>query len=184
MKNKLINTIRATTLGALILASLAGANAQSDAHHSQPAKTGAASQAASSIAQPVVGGGTAGQITKWTGFSGSSQVIGDSVITEDKSGRIGIGTAAPTSALTVKGMIETTLGGYGIVKLDQNGEAIVKLPDWFQALNKEFRYSLTAIGGFAPIYVAEKIADNQFKIAGGQPGMEISWQVTGIRNDL
>jgi hypothetical protein len=36
---------------------------------------------------------------------------GDSIITEDKDGRIGIGTAAPTSKLTVQGMIETTLGG-------------------------------------------------------------------------
>lgn len=33
-------------------------------------------------------------------------------MTEDKYGRIGIGTAAPASKLTVQGMIETTLGGY------------------------------------------------------------------------
>lgn len=30
---------------------------------------------------------------------------------------------------------------------------------------------------------AEKIKDNRFKIAGGTPGMEVSWQVTGIRHD-
>ncbi len=71
----------------------------------------------------------------------------------------------------------------GNTTLDQNGEAIVQLPDWFQALNRDFRYQLTCIGGFAPIYIAEKIAGNRFKIAGGQPGVEVSWQVTGIRHD-
>jgi hypothetical protein len=42
---------------------------------------------------------------------------------------------------------------------------------------------LTSIGGFAPVYIAEKVQNNAFKIAGGKPGMEISWQVTGIRQD-
>jgi hypothetical protein len=71
----------------------------------------------------------------------------------------------------------------GIVTLDASGEATVTLPDWFEALNRDFRYQLTNIGGFAPIYVAEKIHDHRFKIAGGQPGMEVSWQVTGTRHD-
>jgi hypothetical protein len=72
----------------------------------------------------------------------------------------------------------------GVVTLDANGEAIVKLPQYFEALNKDFRYLLTAIGAPGPgLYVAEKISDNQFKIAGGVPGMEVSWQVTGIRQD-
>ena len=62
---------------------------------------------------PVVGSGTSGQITKWTGVSGTSTYsIGDSIITEDKFGKVGIGTTTPTSLLTVAGMIETTLGGY------------------------------------------------------------------------
>jgi hypothetical protein len=71
----------------------------------------------------------------------------------------------------------------GNVVLDEQGEAWVELPEWFEALNREFRYQLTCIGGFAPVYVAEKIADNRFKIAGGSPEMEISWQVTGVRQD-
>ena len=57
------------------------------------------------------------------------------------------------------------------------------LPEWFEALNRDFRYQLTSIGGFAPIYVAEEISNNRFKIAGGKPAMKASWQVTGIRND-
>ena len=64
-------------------------------------------------ASSVIGSGTPGQITKWTGVSGSTTyTIGDSFITEDKFGKVGIGTTTPTSLLTVAGMIETTLGGY------------------------------------------------------------------------
>jgi hypothetical protein len=71
----------------------------------------------------------------------------------------------------------------GVVTLDVAGEAVVALPDWFEALNGEFRYQLTCIGGFAPVFVAEEIQDNAFVIAGGVPGMKVSWQVTGIRQD-
>ncbi|UCD13611.1 MAG: hypothetical protein JSW60_08655 [Thermoplasmatales archaeon] len=71
----------------------------------------------------------------------------------------------------------------GIVELDENGEALVELPEWFEALNKDFRYQLSCIGGYAPVYIAEEISDNQFKIAGGNPGLNVSWQVTGIRHD-
>jgi len=71
----------------------------------------------------------------------------------------------------------------GIVTLDKDGSAEVTLPDWFEALNREFRYQLTCIGGFAPVYVAKKVNGNRFKIAGGKPGMEVSWQLTGVRQD-
>jgi hypothetical protein len=71
----------------------------------------------------------------------------------------------------------------GVVVLDVNGEAVVELPRWFEALNRDFRYQLTCIGGYAPVYIAEKLQDNSFKIAGGKPKMEVSWQVTGIRQD-
>lgn len=71
----------------------------------------------------------------------------------------------------------------GNVLLDAKGEAVVELPEYFEALNRDFRYQLTCIGGFAPVYIEEKISDNRFKIAGGKKGMEISWQITGIRQD-
>ncbi len=72
----------------------------------------------------------------------------------------------------------------GNAALDENGEACVQLPEYFEALNQDFRYQLTAIGAPAPnLYIAEKISDNRFKIAGGKPGMEVSWQVTGVRHD-
>ena len=71
----------------------------------------------------------------------------------------------------------------GTITLDENGEAIVELPDYFEALNKDFRYQLTCIGGYAPVYISKEVHDNMFKIAGGTPGLKVSWQVTGIRHD-
>jgi len=71
----------------------------------------------------------------------------------------------------------------GNVTVDANGDAVVTMPAWFQAFNKDFRYQLTCIGGFAPVYVAQTIKNGQFRIAGGKPGMTVSWQVTGVRND-
>ncbi len=72
----------------------------------------------------------------------------------------------------------------GNITLDANGEAWVELPAYFEALNKDFRYQLTAIGEPAPnLYIAQEILGNRFKIAGGKPGMKVSWQVTGVRKD-
>jgi hypothetical protein len=50
----------------------------------------------------------------------------------------------------------------GVVTLDDNGEAEIELPDWFGALNKDFRYQLTAIGAPGPnLYIAEEISDDR-----------------------
>lgn len=72
----------------------------------------------------------------------------------------------------------------GNVTLNASGEAWVVMPDWFEALNRDFRYQLTAVGAPGPnLYVAAKVSGNRFKIAGGVPGGEVSWQVTGVRQD-
>ena len=71
----------------------------------------------------------------------------------------------------------------GVVVLDANGEADVDLPAWFEALNGDFRYQLTCIGGIAPVYIAEEVSEGRFRIAGGAPGLKVSWQVTGVRKD-
>jgi hypothetical protein len=72
----------------------------------------------------------------------------------------------------------------GVAMLDAQGEATIKLPNWFEALNRDFRYQLTSIGAPGPnLYIAEEISANQFKIAGGKPGGKVSWQVTGTRQD-
>jgi hypothetical protein len=72
----------------------------------------------------------------------------------------------------------------GVTRLDAKGEAWVALPEWFEALNSDFRYQLTALGRPQPkLYIAQEISANRFKIAGGKAGAKVSWQVTGIRQD-
>ncbi len=72
----------------------------------------------------------------------------------------------------------------GNVTLDANGEGLVELPSYFEVLNKDFRYQLTAIGAPGPnLYIAEPVSNNRFKIAGGTANLVVSWQVTGIRQD-
>ncbi len=71
----------------------------------------------------------------------------------------------------------------GNVTTDAKGEATVSLPDWFEALNSDFRYQLTAIGSFAQAIVKSKVRSNRFVIATSEPEVEVSWQVTGIRHD-
>lgn len=71
----------------------------------------------------------------------------------------------------------------GTIVTDSKGYATVKLPNYFMALNMDFRYQLTAIGEFSQVIVKEKIKDNTFIIQSEKPNIEISWQVTGVRND-
>ncbi len=71
----------------------------------------------------------------------------------------------------------------GNITTDGNGFATVELPDYFSEINKDFRYQLTVVGTFAQAIVKEKIAGNRFVIQTNQPNVEVSWQVTGIRND-
>jgi hypothetical protein len=59
----------------------------------------------------------------------------------------------------------------------------VNLPGWFETLNTDFRYQLTVIGQFAQAIVASKIVNNQFTIKTDKPNVEVSWQVTGVRQD-
>ncbi|MFT5423864.1 MAG: hypothetical protein ACI89L_001655 [Phycisphaerales bacterium] len=72
----------------------------------------------------------------------------------------------------------------GTVLLDGNGRATVGLPDYFESINTDYRYQLTAIGGAGPnLHVATEIANNRFSVAGGSPGLKVSWEVTARRND-
>jgi len=71
----------------------------------------------------------------------------------------------------------------GNVATNANGEAVVSLPDYFESLNKDFRYQLTVIGSFAQAIIKDKISNNQFVVATSEPNVEVSWQVTGVRAD-
>ncbi len=71
----------------------------------------------------------------------------------------------------------------GNVVTDANGDAVVPLPEWFETLNRDFRYQLTVIGQFAQAIVTGEVANHQFGIKTDKPGVKVSWQVTGIRQD-
>jgi hypothetical protein len=72
----------------------------------------------------------------------------------------------------------------GIASLNSDGEAVVSLPSWFEALNKDIRYQLTPIGAPGPsLHIAREIRGGKFRIAGGKPRAKVSWQVTGVRKD-
>ena len=71
----------------------------------------------------------------------------------------------------------------GNVTTDESGKATIKLPDYFEALNRDFRYQLTVIGQFAQAIVSTEISNNRFTIQTDKPQVRVSWQVTGIRQD-
>jgi hypothetical protein len=71
----------------------------------------------------------------------------------------------------------------GNVTTSKQGLATVILPDYFEALNRDFRYQLTVIGRFAQAIVAKEVRHNRFTIKTSKPGVKVSWQVTGIRQD-
>jgi hypothetical protein len=350
MRHKIRFTINAIMWAVVLLAVYAVvARAQTGTSNNQRAGRRTATDQPAGTSADLSGGGTIGQIPKWTGAA----TLGDSVMSEDKFGRVGIGTTAPTSKLTVQGMIETTLGGLkfpdgtvqttaalsgggvsvplvlsgdvtgavlkatnltgvgaeitggvggstgvvvqgglnlgnpggtgitasggsgfgsgtggvgilvqggaselqtggvaifairgsrkdlnpafdglaglfsgnvqitgniskgggsfkidhpldpenkylyhsfiespdmmniynGNITTDANGEAVVELPSYFEALNRDFRYQLSVIGTFAQAIVAEEISNNRFTIKTSAPRVKVSWQVTGVRQD-
>jgi hypothetical protein len=164
----------------------------------------------SGIANAAGGTGVAGVSTNGTGMAASTS-YGTALTATVNSG--GTGTAANfTGTVHVNGTLTKTAGSFtidhpleperkylshsfvespdmknvydGVAVLDADGKATVALPEWFGALNRDFRYQLTAIGAPGPnLYIAEEIADNRFAIAGGTAGAKVSWQVTGIRQD-
>lgn len=90
----------------------------------------------------------------------------------------------------------------GKVTLDGAGEAVVELPTYFASINKDPRYTLTAVAAAMPmLHVAEEISETalaegertgpgvapptcSFRIGGGVPGGKVSWRVEAVRNDL
>ncbi len=76
----------------------------------------------------------------------------------------------------------------GTVTTDSNGYATITFPNWFDALNTDFRYQLTVIDdgdfdGWVMCKVVNKINNNQFTLRTSIGVVEVSWQVTGIRQD-
>ena len=138
------------------------------------------------------------------GFEGAAgSFFGDVVVTEDLSVQ---GDVSVSGNLTVSGVknfkidhpldpenkylyhaaIESSevLNVYsGNVITNAIGYAVIALPEWFEAINRDFRYQLTVVGVFAQAIVADEIRNNHFRIRTNAPGVKVSWQVTGVRSD-
>jgi len=71
----------------------------------------------------------------------------------------------------------------GNITTNSNGVAKVKMPKYFKALNKEFRYQLTVIGSFAQAIISKELNNNSFEIKTNNPNVKVSWMVTGVRKD-
>jgi trimeric autotransporter adhesin len=74
----------------------------------------------------------------------------------------------------------------GNVLTDDAALAVVELPEWFEALNRDFRCQLTVVDDgphFAHAKVASGVSDNRFTIRTSMPRTMVSWQITGIRHD-
>jgi trimeric autotransporter adhesin len=123
-----------------------------------------------------------------TGFAGNFQ--GDIIVT----GGISAGTKDfkidhpldPANKYLVHSSVESSemMNIYtGNVTTDTRGEVIVRLPEWFEVLNSDFRYQLTVIGQFAQAIVAQEIENHEFTIRTSAPNVKVSWQVTGVRQD-
>jgi uncharacterized protein YjbI with pentapeptide repeats len=71
----------------------------------------------------------------------------------------------------------------GNIVTDENGLAEVELPEYFEALNYDFKYQLTVIGVFAQAIIKEELIGNTFSIQSDKPNIKVSWLITGIRHD-
>lgn len=72
----------------------------------------------------------------------------------------------------------------GVVTFDASGEAVVQLPDYYDAINKNASYQLTPIGAAMPnLYIASEVNNGTFVIAGGVSSKKVSWTLTAERND-
>lgn len=74
----------------------------------------------------------------------------------------------------------------GVVTTDARGYATVKLPAYFQSINRDFRYQLTVIDDgddFVQAKITREISDNAFALRTSKPGVKVSWEVKAVRND-
>ena len=126
--------------------------------------------------------------------AGSSGIAGNFTGNVDITGTLNAGTKHfkidhpldPANKYLVHASVESSemMNIYtGNVTTDAQGEARVQLPDWFEALNTDFRYQLTVIGQFAQAIVSSEVQNHEFAIRSSVPSVKVSWQITGVRQD-
>lgn len=59
-----------------------------------------------------------------------------------------------------------------------------RLRSCFNGLDREIRYQLTALGAYAPLYIAAELNGNPIRIGGGTPVLRVSWSVAGTLKNL
>jgi len=69
----------------------------------------------------------------------------------------------------------------GSATIGADGRAVVHLPEYFDALNKNPLVQLTGVGT-SNVFLVKNVRANDFVI-GGTPGTEVHWTVTGERKD-
>ena len=128
------------------------------------------------------GGGERMRIENTTGkvvVNGDFTVVGVKAFTMDHP-------LDPENKILMHAAVESNevINSYsGNITTDATGKAVVNLPDYFGAINKDFRYQLTVVGTFAQAIINKEIVNNQFEIATSIPNVKVSWEVKGVRND-
>ncbi len=130
-------------------------------------------------------GTASGGTTNWAGYFGGDVNITGNIVKAASTLAIDHPIDPDNKLLQQSEIVSDNLKAVydGNATLDGNGSAVVQLPDYLESFCGDFRYQLTCVGGYAPVYVSSEIAGNQFVIAGGKDGLKVSWQITGIRND-
>ncbi|MCW5935212.1 MAG: hypothetical protein KIT45_13085 [Fimbriimonadia bacterium] len=75
----------------------------------------------------------------------------------------------------------------GVIRTGTDGYAWVQLPDYFEEINRDFRYQLTIVDSgddFVLAKVTREIAHNRFQIRTSKPNVKVSWEVKAVRHDL
>jgi hypothetical protein len=119
-------------------------------------------------------------------FAGRVAILGNLSVSGGISNSVIDHPLDPANRVLVHAAVESSevLNVYsGNVTTDDEGVAVVQLPDWFEAVNTDFRYQLTCIGRFAQAIVERQIEANRFTIRTNLADVEVSWLVTARRND-
>ena len=130
-------------------------------------------------------GGTAGSEPGYAGYFGGDVFVTGTISPSDVGSTIDH-PLDPANRYLVHAAMESSerVNVYsGNVTTDELGVATVKLPDWFESENGDFRYQLTVVGKFAQAIISQEIANHEFKISTNASFTKVSWQVTGLRQD-
>lgn len=140
---------------------------------------------ANGVGVGVYGEAWANSVINWAGYVGGDVNVTGTVYMPAKVSRIDHPLDPENQYLQYADVVSPDMLNIytGNVTTDSDGEAVVVLPDYFAAVNSDFRYQLTVIGQFAQAIIAETISNNRFTIKTDKPNVAVSWQVTGIRQD-